>query len=375
MAATVDAVVRHVSGMPESRCAPPELARLAGLRYVRDTESGITRVATDAAFEYRYPNGTPVRKDSHLKRIAKLAIPPAWTDVWICRSADGHLQATGRDLRQRKQYVYHERWGEISNLAKFARLHAFGRALPTIRRAVRDAIDDEEPTLRKICATLVALLDRTYARIGSEEYVRANRSFGLSTLRRKHITVDGRSARISFRAKGGEERSFTVDDARLVGVLRASAERRGRRLFRYRDDDGRLRDLDADQVNDFLREVAGEPFTAKDFRTWKASALVAGALFRQHASGGGELDEDGRSEVVREAIDLAAEALGNTRGICRIYYIHPVLIEAFETGSFAEAMAGFRPARRKWLDADEQALLRVLRHFERPGISPTAAGT
>src|SRR5690606_13777178 len=191
----------------------------------------------------------------------------------ICRSADGHLQATGRDDRGRKQYVYHERWGEISNLAKFARLHAFGRALPVIRAEVREAIREDEPTLRKMCAVLVALLDRTYARIGNEEYVRANRSFGLSTLRRQHAVVEGGCVRLKFTAKGGLERDLTVDDPDLVRVLQESLERRGRRLFRYRDG-RRWKDLESDAVNEFLHEVAGEAFTAKDFRTWKASALM-----------------------------------------------------------------------------------------------------
>jgi DNA topoisomerase I len=370
--ATTDATVRHISGLPEGGCSPRELAELAGLRYVGDTEAGITRTRSGSGFQYGYPNGRPVRKEAHLERISALAIPPAWAEVWICRTPDGHLQATGRDDRGRKQYIYHERWGEISNLAKFARMHAFGRTLPTIRRFVWDALDEAEPTLRKTCATLVALLDHTYARIGNEEYVRANRSFGLSTLRRKHLTVNGRSVRVSFAAKGGEERSFTVDDPRLARILRAGMESRGYRVFRYADEEGRLKDLGADQVNDFLREIAGEAFTAKDFRTWKASALVAGELFRRREEAA---DEEAREEIVREAIDLAAEKLGNTRSVCRMYYTHPTVIESFQDGSFAEAMDGFRPVRRKWLDHDEQVLLRLLRHFdpERPASAP--AGT
>lgn len=347
------------------RGEPSELAEFAGLRYVLDTEAGIRRASGPNGFEYRYPNGRPVRKKAHLERISALAIPPAWSDVWICRSADGHLQATGRDDRERKQYVYHEFWGEVSNLAKFARLHAFGRVLPNVRGTVQEALKDQEPTLRKACAALVALLDRTYARIGNEEYVRSNQSFGLSTLRRKHVTLEGRRAHIVFPAKGGEERSYTITDPGLVRILRDNVECRGYRIFRYVGDDGRLKDLDASRVNGFLGDIAGEDFTAKDFRTWKASAMVAGELFRRHTSGGAELsDQDARAEIVREAIDAAAEALGNTRSVCRTYYTHPVVIQSFEAGTFGEAVNGFRPVRRKWLDEDEQVLLRVLRHFE-----------
>lgn len=349
--------------IPVGETSPAELAKLAGLRYVRDTEAGIGRRARSDGFAYFYPDGRPVRKKGHLERIAELAIPPAWEEVWICRSDDGHVQATGRDARGRKQYVYHERWSEISNLAKFARLHGFGRTLPGIRAAVREAIEEDEPTLRKMCAVLVALLDRTFARIGNEEYVRANHSFGLSTLRRRHVTVNGSCAELSFQAKGGMERLLRVDDPGLVRVLSACAERRGRRLFRYQDEDGRWVDLESDEVNDFLRDVAGEDFTAKDFRTWKASALVAGDLYRRRREGA-DADEEGRAAIVREAVDQAAESLGNTRSVCRTYYTHPVLVESFEEGSFMEAVDGFRPADRKWLDEDEQVLLRVLRHFE-----------
>jgi DNA topoisomerase I len=346
-----------------SRAAPPDLAEAAGLRYVKDTEAGITRRSRGEAFAYFYPGGRPVRKVAHLERISRLAIPPAWEDVWICRSADGHLQATGRDDRDRKQYLYHERWSEISNLAKFARLHAFGRALPGIRAAVSKAMDEDAPTLHKMCATLVTLLDQTHARVGNEEYARANRSFGLSTLRRKHVVVEEKHVRLDFPSKGGEERSYTVDDPRLVRTLKDCVAHGKGQVFRYVADDGRLKDLDSEQVNDFLGEVAGDAFTAKDFRMWKASALVAGDLFarREEAAQG---DDESRAAIVRDALDRAAEALGNTRAVCRAYYVHPVLVEALETGSFGEAVDGFKPGDRKWLDSDEQVLLRVLRHFE-----------
>lgn len=365
MTATADATLHQIARLPEGRCEPTDLAELAGLRYVPDTEAGIERERASEGFEYRYPDGRPVRKKAHLERIAALAIPPAWVEVWICRSADGHLQATGRDHRERKQYVYHERWGEVSNLAKFARMHAFGRALPAIRRTVQDALKEEAPTPRKACAALVALLDHTYARIGGEEYVRSNGSFGLSTLRRKHVTLEGGRAHLAFPAKGGEERSYIIDDPGLVRILRENVACRGYRIFRYEDQDGRLKNLDASRVNEFLGDIAGEDFTAKDFRTWKASALVAGELFRRHSSGKAEPDEEeARTEMLREAMDVAAQALGNTRTVCRTYYAHPLVIESFEAGAFADAVEGFRPASRKWLDADEQVLLRVLRHFE-----------
>ncbi len=350
--------------LPAPELDPPELAEAAGLRYVRDTEAGLRRERAEEGFAYFYPDGRPVRQRAHLRRIEELVIPPAWTDVWICRTADGHLQATGRDTRERKQYLYHERWGEISNLAKFARLHAFGRALPGIRAAVREALEeDEEPTLRRMCAALVALLDCTCARIGNEEYVKANGSFGLSTLRRKHLTLEGKEAALTFVAKGGLERALTVQDRALVQVLREAQDRPGRRLFRYREG-RRWRDLEADQVNEFLQEVAGDAFTAKDFRTWKASALAAAYLFARRDDAAKATEEE-RAAIVRDAVDVAAEALGNTRAVCLTYYIHPAVVETFEEGAFREALNGFRPTRRKWLDRDEQVLLGILEHVER----------
>ncbi len=360
---TTNEVGGEQTAATSGRAAPPDLAEVAGLRYVKDSEAGITRRSSGEAFTYYYPGGRSVKKVAHLDRISALAIPPAWTEVWICRSADGHLQATGRDDRERKQYLYHERWSEVSNLAKFARLHAFGQALPGIRAAVSEAMDEKEPTLDKMCATLVTLLDQTHARVGNEEYARTNRSFGLSTLRRKHVVAKGSRIRLDFPAKGGEERSYTVDDPRLVRTLKSCMARRSGQLFRYVADDGRLKDLDSEQVNDYLREVARDDFTAKDFRMWRASALVAGELFthREAASKG---DDETRASIVRDALDLAAEELGNTRAVLRAYYAHPALVEAFETGSFGEAVDGFKPGRRKWLDSDEQILLRVLRHFE-----------
>jgi DNA topoisomerase-1 len=349
--------------IPDGERTPAELAALAGLRHVRDAEAGITRRVVDEGFSYFYPDGRPVRGRDHLSRIEELAIPPAWDEIWICRRADGHLQATGRDAKGRKQYVYHERWMEISNRVKFGRLHAFGRALPVIRAAVRDALRKEDATLRKMSAVLVALLDRTYARIGNEEYVRANGSFGLSTLRRKHAAVEGRRVLLTFPAKGGAERVLTVKHPPLVRIIEAGIERPGHRLFRYREN-GRWRDLEADQVNEFLGDIVSEDFTAKDFRTWKASALMAGDLY-EHREACSDPDPDTRAQVIRDAVSRVAEALGNTAAVCRTYYIHPVLIESFEDGSFQAAVEGFAPARRAWLDDHEQVLLRVLRHFER----------
>ena len=348
--------------IPDGERTPAELAEAAGLRHVRDADAGITRRVVGEDFSYFYPDGRPVRKRDHLRRIEALVIPPAWDEIWICPGADGHLQATGRDARGRKQYVYHERWSEISSLVKFGRLQSFGRALPVIRAAVRDALRKEDATLRKMCAVLVALLDRTYARIGNEEYERANGSFGLSTLRRKHATVEDRRVHLAFPSKGGAERVLTVKHPPLVRIIEAGIERPGHRLFRYREN-GRWRDLDSDQVNEFLRDTVSEEFTAKDFRTWKASALMAGHLY-EHREACADGDEDARTQVVRDAMGRVAEALGNTPAVCRTYYVHPVLIESFEEGSFRAAVEGFSPTRRKWLDNDEQVLLRVLRHFE-----------
>ena len=337
-----------------------ELARLARLQYVSDEAAGYSRRCNGHGFCYTGARGIRLSDPRTKKRIESLAIPPAWTDVWICRSADGHLQATGRDDRHRKQYIYHERWREISNLAKFLRLGDWAGLLPKLRRAVTRDLRGKELTRNRVLAGMVALLDLTSIRIGNEEYVRQNNSYGLATLRTRHVTFGRGHAQLRFRAKGGIPREQLVDDERLVRLLRQLARLKGTHVFQYVDEDGMIHCADAVTVNDYLRERTGRSVTAKDFRTWKASALAAGRLFQNR-------DADtlrARKKVIKSTIAEVANALGNTATVCRKYYIHTGLLEAFETGVYFEPFKRFAPRPTHQLTSDEVVLAQFLRHWE-----------
>jgi DNA topoisomerase-1 len=341
--------------LPIATCAPEELARIAKLRYVNDEASGFSRHGNGRGFCYCNGRGSRLRDARQLKRIESLAIPPAWTDVWICSVPDGHLQATGRDNRHRKQYIYHARWRDVSNLVKFIRLCDCATLLPRLRRNVTRDLRGRGLTRNRVLAGMVALLDLTSIRIGNEEYVRQNNSYGLATLRTRHVTIRGRRAELRFRAKGGIPRRQVVDDPRLVRLLKQLIRLRGAHVFQYLADDGKTRSADAIAVNEYLRERTGSAFTAKDFRTWKASALAAGGLFRS-----GECESPhARKRVIKGTIAEVAEALGNTPTVCRNYYIHPGLLEAYEEGKFLRYFDRFVLRTRRSLSRDEL----VLAHF------------
>jgi DNA topoisomerase I len=336
---------------------PEELARIAKLRYVIDEEPGIIRQLNGKGFQYHNGHGRRLRDKRQLTRIDSLAIPPAWTDVWICRYSNGHLQATGRDARGRKQYLYHEHWRGISNAAKFWRLKGCPRFLPTLRRRVAIDLRGRELSLKRVVAGMVALLDLTSIRIGSEEYVRENNSFGLATLRTRHVQVKGSTALLRFRAKAGLRREAEVTDKRLVRLLKQLKKLPGAHVFQYRDNDGEVHAADANAVNTYLAERTGHYFTAKDFRTWKASALAAGIFYDQRS-----VEElTSRKKIVKKAIVVVSEALGNTPAICRKYYIHSGLLDAYLDGHAPQIFDGFRPSRKRSLSRDEQLLARFLR--------------
>jgi DNA topoisomerase I len=322
---------------PESR----RDARVAGLRYVSDESPGITRRRAGRGFVYLSPHGRRVRDQRVLARIRSLAVPPAWTDVWICPAPTGHLQATGRDARGRKQYRYHAEWRRVRDEAKFDRLSAFGRALPAIRRRVAKDLAREGLPREKVVAAAVRLLDQTLIRPGNTEYTRTNGSYGVTTLLDEHVDVFGDELRFSFRGKGGKDHEVRITDRRLARVVKRCQELPGEVLFAYLDEEGGRRPIGSDDVNDYVRRATGEDFTAKDFRTWGGTVLAAQAL----AHVGPFSTEAEAKARVAEGVREVAATLGNTPQVCRNCYVHPVVIDAYLDGSLSRLWPG--SARRR----------------------------
>ncbi len=308
---------------------PVASARSAGLRYVHDNRPGIRRVRCGSGFRYLAADGRAVRDAEVLRRIHSLVIPPAWTDVWICPQANGHLQATGRDARARKQYRYHPRWRMVRDETKYDRLIAFGQALPRIRARVDADLAEPGMTRGKVLATVVRLLETTLIRVGNEEYARENDSFGLTTLRNHHVKVEGATVHFAFRGKSGVRHRIDIHDRRLARIVRRCQELPGHELFEYLDENGDAHVVNSADVNDYLHEVAGEEFTAKDFRTWAGTVLAARALQEFEAF---DSQAQARSNVV-SAIEAAAKRLGNTSSVCRKCYVHPAVVAAYLDGS------------------------------------------
>ena len=313
---------------------PEESAREAGLRYVSDEMPGITRRRAGRGFTYRNPDGSKVTNAADLRRIKAFAIPPAWTDVWICPSPNGHIQATGRDDRNRKQYRYHPKWREVRDAAKYDRMLAFAAALPAIRERVDADLRRHGLPRERVLATVVRLLETTLIRIGNEEYVKENHSFGLTTMRSRHVDVEGSEIIFTFKGKSGIRHEVEVTDRRLARVISQMEELPGQELFQYVDDDGERHTISSEDVNDYLREITGEPFTAKDFRTWAGTLIAAEALaeFKEIDSGA-----EANKHVIA-AIDTVAKRLGNTRAVCRACYIHPAVIDAYLDGALAQTV-------------------------------------
>jgi DNA topoisomerase-1 len=304
--------------------AGPEDAKAAGLRYTTDTIPGIRRMKRGKHFAYLNPDGKPITDEHELARIRSLAIPPAYTDVWISPYANGHLQATGRDARGRKQYRYHKRWRAVRDENKFDRMIAFAKALPTIRRAVARDVALAGMPREKVLAALVELLEMTAIRVGNEEYERDNDSYGLTTLHEEHASVHGSTIRFHFRGKSGKVHDVTIRDKRIARIIKASQEIPGEHLFEYVDDDGTPRAVHSEDVNVYLKEISGGDFTAKDFRTWEATMCCALELAAVHVDGATEA-----KKAVVEAIKHVAERLGNTPAVSKKSYIHPGVIEEF----------------------------------------------
>jgi DNA topoisomerase I len=338
---------------------PAESAEAAGLRYVSDIMPGIQRRKAGSGFSYVAPDGKVIKDAATLTRIRSLAIPPAYTDVWICPNPNGHIQATGRDARRRKQYRYHPRWREVRDETKFGRVLAFSDVLPRIRRRVQSDLGKQGLPREKVLATVVSLLDCTGIRIGNDEYARSNRSFGLTTLRDRHVEVSGSNIRFEFRGKSGKAYNVSLNDRRLARIVQRCQGLPGEDLFQYLDDDGVRQTVGSGDVNDYLRDISGEEFTAKDFRTWSGTKLAVAALTEIGTS---TSQRQAKSNILR-AIDQVAEQLNNTRAVCRKYYVHPAVLDAYTAGSMLEALQnGTRPAAGTELDGDEAAVARLLRH-------------
>ena len=325
------------------RAESVEAAEDAGLRYVSDEQPGFSRQQKGEQFEYFDTKGKPIRDEQRLLRIKRLAVPPAWTDVWICPSPNGHIQATGRDARRRKQYRYHERWREIRDENKYDRLITFGKALPKIRRRLEKDLALSGLPREKVLATIVQLLERSLIRVGNEEYARDNKSFGLTTMQDRHVDVKGSKLRFRFRGKSGREHEVDVTDRRIARIVSSLQDLPGQSLFQYVDDEENVRDITSQDVNEYLREITGEDFTAKDFRTWSGTVLAAIAL---SAAGAFETKKQAKSNI-KKAIEAVAKMLGNTPTICRQCYIHPFLLEAYLNGN---SVNGFKSNPQEQLE-------------------------
>lgn len=313
---------------------PEEVAAEAGLRYVNDSDPGYTRKAKGDDFEYFDTAGNLIRDEQRLLRIKRLAVPPAWTNVWICPSANGHIQATGCDARRRKQYRYHERWREVRDENKYERMALFGAALPKIRKRVAQDLGLTGLPREKVLATVVQLLERTFIRVGNEEYARENKSFGLTTMKDRHVEVKGSHLRFRFRGKSGIHHQVDITDRRIARIIGKLQDLPGQELFQYVDDNGELRDVTSQEVNDYLKEITGQDFTAKDFRTWGGTVLAAIAL---NAVGAFETKKQAKANV-KNAIGAVSKVLGNTPAICRKCYVHPAVLESYLDGKSIEGL-------------------------------------
>ena len=358
---------RRRTKSPEPVLDPAESAKAAGLRYVTDAKPGIGRQPWRKSFRYVAADGSPMRDKEVLGRIKSLVIPPAWTDVWICPQANGHLQATGRDARGRKQSRYHPRWRETRDQTKYERMTLFGQALPRIREKVDDDLSLPGLPRPKVLATIVRLMETTLIRVGNVEYAKENKSYGLTTMRNKHVEVAGSTITFTFQGKSKVNHTIDLQDRRLARIVKRCEELPGYELFQYLDAEGEPHSIDSADVNDYLREITGEHFTAKDFRTWAGSVLACVLLqkFDPFTSA-----TEAKRNVV-DAVKQVAKRLGNTPSVCRKCYVHPIVLEKYLSGPMAtqtmkavkeqveQEIEDERPSHS--LEQDEAALIELLR--------------
>ena len=337
----------------------------AGLRYVTDGVAGISRRRSGKGWSYYTPDSVRIGDPATRKRLNSLAIPPAWTDVWICPDPDGHIQVTARDARGRKQYRYHPSYREARDQSKFRRMLEFSEILPVLRERVERDLRAGDLTRRQLLGTVVRLLDKTLIRVGNDEYARENHSYGLTTLRRKHVQVQGAMMRFIFRGKSGVEHSIAVNDPRIARIVQRCQDLPGKELFQYLDAFGKRKPIASDDVNEYLREVSGHDITAKDFRTWGGTMVAAVEL---RAMGPASSRSEADRNIIR-ALDAVAVQLGNTRTVCRKYYVHPALLSAYHLGLTAPASPKMvkSHARRKMsaaaLRRDEVVVLQFLQEI------------
>jgi DNA topoisomerase-1 len=344
------------------RVDPVESAVLAGLRYVAETGPGISRRRAGNGFVYIGPDGKVIRDNKELARIRALVIPPAWTSVWICPSPNGHIQAVGRDAKGRKQYRYHERYRQVRDRVKFNSLTAFCAALPAIRRRIEADLAKPGLPREKVLATVVRLLETTYIRIGNVEYAKQNRSYGLTTLRNKHVQFSGGAVRFRFRGKSGVEHEVELNDRRLARIIQECHDLPGQELFEYVDDDGEVRRVDSADVNQYLREITEDEFTAKEFRTWSGTVLMARALDER---GPFKSETEAKRKVVA-ALKTVAEKLGNKASTCRKYYVHPCVIDIYMQAKLPRICRLVETARTETeLSAEELCVLQMIVESEK----------
>jgi DNA topoisomerase-1 len=339
------------------------LAEKAGLRYVNDNEPGYHRKPWGRGFTYIDEKGEHITNEKERQRLEALVIPPAWTEVWICASPEGHIQATGRDEKGRKQYIYHPDWEETRNEVKFNHLLAFGEALPQLRTKVAEDLRKHKLSHEAVTALIVRLLDETLLRIGNTSYAETNGSYGLTTLQDEHIDVEGTVVTFCFPGKGGKQQEISIRDRRLAQLVQRCQELPGQHLFQYTGEDGALHSISSTDVNDYLREHTGEDFTAKIFRTWGATVAAAEMLAALDVP---DSEQEAGKNVVA-AVKCAAQLLGNTPAICRAYYLHPAVIEFYESGKLASAMQDIQSGKVKTeegLSDMETAVLHLLRSQE-----------
>jgi len=352
---------------------PIKSAKASGLRYVTDSSPGITRQRFGTGFKYIDPRGKRLRSAEVLRRIQSLAIPPAWVDVWISPSPDGHLQATGRDARGRKQYRYHPRWREVRDQTKYDRMMAFGRILPSLRETVENDLMQPGLPRAKVIATVVKLLETTLIRVGNEAYARENKSFGLTTMRNKHVKVRGTRIRFEFRGKSGVDFELDIHNRRLAKIVKRCQELPGQELFQYVDEEGQRRSIDSSDVNAYIREVTGDEFTAKDFRTWAGTVLAARAF--QEVKRFNSKAQAKRNIV--KAIETVAKRLGNTRAVCRKCYVHPAVVNSYLDGTLVSTLG--QRAKREMagslsdLAPEEAAVMAILEQQLKAEASKKAA--
>ncbi len=337
-----------------------KVAEKIDLVYVSDSVPGIVRVKKGTGFTYKTPSRKPVSK-ADLERIRKLVIPPAWTNVWICSDANGHIQATGLDVRGRKQYKYHPLWTAARSETKFHRLYEFGKVLPRLRLKVESDLAKKELGQDKVIATVISLMERTYIRIGGEDYEKLYGSHGMTTLKDNHVAISGSKIRFSFSGKKGIVHEVTLKNQRLARVVKQCRDIPGKELFQYYDDNGERRPIDSGQVNTYIKEATGANFTAKDFRTWAGSLNLLRAL---KAVGEFVTDVD-RKKMLVVALDEVSKKLGNTRTVCRKYYVHPKLIELYEQDELQKYLEEIddieRPDHHTALTKDERTLMQILK--------------